>query len=72
MIWDGIRYETILGKLVLPVIGAVMCVIAIALVLLPGVMPYSGALLAALQNSCVPVRLCMDARHAAPRFAMTS
>jgi NADH-quinone oxidoreductase subunit H len=37
VIWDGIRYETIWGKLVLPVIGGVMCIIAIALILLPGV-----------------------------------
>jgi NADH-quinone oxidoreductase subunit H len=31
VIWDGIRYETIFGKLVLPGIGTVMAVIGIAL-----------------------------------------
>jgi NADH-quinone oxidoreductase subunit H len=37
VIWDGIRYETIFGKIILPGIGAVMCLIAIGLIALPGV-----------------------------------
>ncbi|MDP9147619.1 MAG: NADH-quinone oxidoreductase subunit NuoH [Acidobacteriota bacterium] len=37
VIWDGIRYETIFGKVILPGLGAVMCMIAIALILFPGV-----------------------------------
>jgi NADH-quinone oxidoreductase subunit H len=43
VIWDGIRYETIFGKLILPVIGAVMCIIAVVLVLFPGVNEYIQA-----------------------------
>jgi NADH-quinone oxidoreductase subunit H len=35
VIWDGIRYETIFGKLILPGIGTVMCAIGAALILLP-------------------------------------
>ena len=37
VIWDGLRYETIFGKVILPGIGAVMCILAIALVVFPGV-----------------------------------
>ncbi|GAC1663957.1 MAG: NADH-quinone oxidoreductase subunit NuoH [Candidatus Acidiferrum sp.] len=37
VIWDGIRYETIFGKLILPAIGAAMCGMGIALLLFPGV-----------------------------------
>jgi NADH-quinone oxidoreductase subunit H len=37
VIWDGIRYETIFGKIILPGLGATMCAMAILLLLLPGV-----------------------------------
>jgi NADH-quinone oxidoreductase subunit H len=37
VIWDGIRYETIFGKIILPGIGAAMCVMALALIVFPGV-----------------------------------
>ena len=30
VIWDGIRYETIFGKIILPGIGAAMCVMAVS------------------------------------------
>lgn len=36
LIWDGVRYETLLGKAVLPVAGAALCSLA-ALAALPGV-----------------------------------
>jgi len=35
VMWDGIRYETIWGRIVLPVIGAVIALMGIALVVLP-------------------------------------
>ena len=35
VIWDGIRYETIFGKIILPGVGAVMCLIGIALIAFP-------------------------------------
>jgi NADH-quinone oxidoreductase subunit H len=37
VMWDGIRYETMFGKIILPGIGAVMCIMAILLVVFPGV-----------------------------------
>jgi len=43
VIWDGLRYETIFGKVILPGIGAVMCILAIALVIFPGVNNYIQA-----------------------------
>jgi len=30
VIWDGIRYETILGRILLPVLGAAFCLLAAA------------------------------------------
>ncbi len=36
VIWDGIRYETVLGKIVLPVLGTGFCVLAAAFTI-PGV-----------------------------------
>ena len=32
VIWDGIKYETLFGKVILPGLGAVFCIMAIALV----------------------------------------
>jgi len=43
VIWDGLRYETIFGKVILPGIGAVMCILAIALVIFPGANNYIQA-----------------------------
>lgn len=40
LLWDGIRYETILGKLVLPAVGAVLCGLAALLVLFAPVSDY--------------------------------
>jgi NADH-quinone oxidoreductase subunit H len=37
VIWDGMRYETIFGKLILPGVGAVMVAIGAALLLFPAV-----------------------------------
>jgi len=43
VIWDGLHYETIFGKAILPGIGAVICILAIALVIFPGVNNYIQA-----------------------------
>ena len=43
VVWDGLRYETIWGRMVLPVIGGVMALIGIALIALPGVNEYIQA-----------------------------
>jgi NADH-quinone oxidoreductase subunit H len=43
VVWDGLRYETIWGRLVLPVIGGVMALIGIVLIALPGVNAYIQA-----------------------------
>jgi NADH-quinone oxidoreductase subunit H len=40
VIWDGLRYETIFGKLILPVIGGVMVVLGAVLIALPTVNTY--------------------------------
>jgi NADH-quinone oxidoreductase subunit H len=37
VIWDGIRYETIFGRIILPGLGTVITVIGVALVLFPTV-----------------------------------
>jgi NADH-quinone oxidoreductase subunit H len=37
VIWDGIRYETILGRVVLPIIGTVIAVLGVVLIALPAV-----------------------------------
>jgi NADH-quinone oxidoreductase subunit H len=37
VIWDGIRYETIFGRIILPGIGTAMAGAGLALILLPGV-----------------------------------
>jgi NADH-quinone oxidoreductase subunit H len=37
VIWDGLKYETILGRLILPVIGTVMTALGAAFILLPAV-----------------------------------
>jgi len=43
VIWDGIRYETIFGRIVLPGLGTVMTLIGIALVAFPAVNEYIQA-----------------------------
>ena len=40
LIWDGIRYETILGKLILPVVGAALCGLGALFIWVPGVNSY--------------------------------
>lgn len=40
VIWDGIRYETLFGRVVLPGVGSVLCAIAVALVLFPAANDY--------------------------------
>ena len=37
VIWDGIRYETIFGRIILPGLGTAMAAAGLALILLPGV-----------------------------------
>jgi NADH:ubiquinone oxidoreductase subunit H len=37
VIWDGIRYETVFGRIVLPGIGTVMAVVGVILIALPSV-----------------------------------
>jgi NADH-quinone oxidoreductase subunit H len=37
VIWDGMRYETIFGKLVLPAVGVVLTVLGVAFLLFPAV-----------------------------------
>jgi NADH-quinone oxidoreductase subunit H len=37
VIWDGMRYETIFGRLVLPAVGAVITILGIAFILFPAV-----------------------------------
>ncbi len=37
VIWDGIRYETLFGKVILPGIGVAMCAMAIGLIVFPGI-----------------------------------
>jgi len=37
VIWDGVRYETIFGKLILPVIGAALCGMGALLLLFPAI-----------------------------------
>ena len=37
VMWDGIRYETIFGRILLPGVGAVITVIGVVLILLPSV-----------------------------------
>ncbi len=36
LVWDGLRYETLLGKIVLPALGAVLCALAALFALVPG------------------------------------
>jgi len=43
VVWDGLRYETIWGRMVLPVIGGVMALIGAGLLALPGVNEYIQA-----------------------------
>jgi NADH-quinone oxidoreductase subunit H len=35
VIWDGLHYETIFGKVILPGLGSVMCLVGIALLAFP-------------------------------------
>src|SRR5260370_25631317 len=37
VIWDGVRYETVFGRMVLPVLGTAITAAGAALILLPGV-----------------------------------
>ena len=37
VIWDGVRYETVFGRLVLPAVGTVMAALGIAFILFPAV-----------------------------------
>ena len=65
MIWDGIRYETIFGKIILPGVGTAITAIGAVLIAFPAVNEFiQGPVLAAGENFRLPVRVRLDARHA--------
>ena len=68
VIWDGIRYETILGRIILPLIGGGMAAIGAALILLPGVNEYIQAPFWFLSKVFVFLFVYVWMRGTLPRF----
>jgi len=68
VVWDGLRYETIWGRLVLPVIGGVMALIGLALLGLPGVNEYIQAPFWFLAKVFVFLFVYVWMRGTLPRF----
>ena len=66
VIYDGIRYENILGRIVLPGVGTVFMAIGVALVVFPQVNQLRpGSVLVRRQGVCLPVCVHLDARYVA-------
>jgi NADH-quinone oxidoreductase subunit H len=68
VIWDGIRYETIWGRLVLPVLGGIMALLGAALVFAPGVNEYIQAPFWFLAKVFVFLFVYVWMRGTLPRF----
>jgi NADH-quinone oxidoreductase subunit H len=68
VVWDGLRYETIWGKMVLPVIGGVMALLGVGLLALPGVNEYIQAPFWFLAKVFVFLFVYVWMRGTLPRF----
>jgi len=67
LVWDGIRYETLLGKIVLPVLGVVLAGLAV-LVALPGVNDFAQGPFWFLGKVFVFLFIYVWVRGTLPRF----
>jgi NADH-quinone oxidoreductase subunit H len=68
VVWDGLRYETIWGRMVLPVIGGVMALMGIGLLARPGVNEYIQAPFWFLGKVLVFLFVYVWMRGTLPRF----
>jgi NADH-quinone oxidoreductase subunit H len=68
VVWDGLHYETIWGRLVLPVIGGVMALIGFGLLAVPGVNEYIQAPFWFLAKVFVFLFVYVWMRGTLPRF----
>jgi len=68
VVWDGLHYETIWGRLVLPAIGSVMALLGIGLIALPGVNEYIQAPFWFLAKVFVFLFVYVWMRGTLPRF----
>ena len=68
VVWDGLKYETIWGRLVLPVIGGAMALIGIVLIALPGVNAYIQAPFWFLAKVLIFLFVYVWMRGTLPRF----
>jgi NADH-quinone oxidoreductase subunit H len=68
VIWDGIRYETLLGRVILPVAGTAITAMGIALILYPGVNEFIQAPFWLLSKVFVFLFFYVWMRGTLPRF----
>ena len=68
VIWDGIRYETLLGRVILPVAGTAITAMGIALILYPGVNEFIQAPFWLLSKIFVFLFFYVWMRGTLPRF----
>jgi NADH-quinone oxidoreductase subunit H len=68
VIWDGIRYETLFGRMILPVLGTAITAAGAVLILLPGVNAFIQGPFWLLSKICVFLFVYVWMRGTLPRF----
>lgn len=68
VIWDGIRYETLFGRVILPVVGMAIAALGVVFVLYPGVNEFIQGLFWLLSKIFVFLFIYVWMRGTLPRF----